>query len=161
MPDKTGDNIVLFVAAGCGLGYSPFLPGTIGSLLGLALAWALQQSGLPLALWPAVVGLLFIIGIPVCGRAARRLGRSDPPSVVFDEIAAVPLVFLAVPWNLTTAVAGFLWFRLFDIVKPWPIHRLERLEGGLGIMIDDILAALYAAGSLWLTVRGLELLRPP
>jgi phosphatidylglycerophosphatase A len=69
---------------------------------------------------------------------------------VFDEIAAFGVVYLLVPFNLLTAVLGFVLFRLFDIWKPWPARRLERLPGGLGIMADDFAAGLYAAGSLWL-----------
>jgi phosphatidylglycerophosphatase A len=72
---------------------------------------------------------------------------------VYDEIAAIPLVFLSVPLTFSTAILGFLWFRVFDIAKPWPVHRLERIPGGLGIMIDDVAAALYAAIALWISMR--------
>ena len=77
----------------------------------------------------------------------------DPGQVVFDEIAAFSVVFLFVPISLRSAILGFLLFRLFDVWKPWPARRLERLPGGLGIMADDFAAAVYAAGGLWLIDR--------
>jgi phosphatidylglycerophosphatase A len=135
------------------------MPGTFGSLLGLLLAWILGVSGWPIGLRVAAEAVIFLMGIPICGRAARVFGQADPGSVVYDEIAAMPIVFLSVPLAFTTslalpaAVLGFLLFRVFDIAKPWPIHRLERTKGGLGIMIDDVAAAIYAAIALWLSLK--------
>jgi phosphatidylglycerophosphatase A len=137
------------------------MPGTFGSLLGLLLAWALVGlSGWPIGVLLALEGVILLAGLPICGRAARLIGRPDPGSVVYDEIAAMPLVFLPVPLAFSTsralaaAVLGFAWFRLFDILKPWPVRRLERLPGGLGIMIDDAAAACYAAAALWLSLMA-------
>jgi phosphatidylglycerophosphatase A len=96
---------------------------------------------------------VFLIGIPICAGGARLLGLKDPGAVVFDEIAAFSVVFLFVPFTWWTTVAGFLMFRLFDIWKPWPARRLERLPGGLGIMADDFVAGFYASACLWLLVR--------
>lgn len=84
------------------------------------------------------------------------MGGKDPGAVVFDEIAAFPVVFLLVPVDLTTGLLGFLWFRFFDIAKPWPIRWFERFPGGWGIMADDLVAGVYSGASLWLTVRLLE-----
>ena len=143
------------LATGFGVGSIPTAPGTFGSLWGLPLVWGLQQLP-PWGQYAAPI-VCFAIGIPICGIAARRMGRKDPGAIVFDEIAAFPVVFLLVPINTVTAVVGFALFRLFDISKPWPAKRLERLPGGLGIMADDFAAAVYAAGLLWLIARWLPL----
>ncbi len=137
----------VWIATGLGVGLVSPAPGTVGALWGLPWAWAVLACPEPLGAWASVlVGIL--VGVPLCGRAARDLGgQNDPGAVVWDEIATVPLVFLLTPqadgwlWLLV----GFALHRLFDISKPWPCRRLERLPGGLGIMIDDVMAALYAA----------------
>jgi phosphatidylglycerophosphatase A len=158
-PQKLWDWTALVLATGFGVGLIPVMPGTFGSLLGLLLAWILGLSGWPIGLRLAAEAVIFLAGIPICGRAARLFGRTDPGSVVYDEIAAMPIVFLSVPWVFTTslavpaAVLGFVWFRVFDIAKPWPIRRLEQAHGGLGIMIDDVAAAIYAACALWLSLK--------
>jgi phosphatidylglycerophosphatase A len=157
-PQNFGDCISLVLATGFGVGLIPVMPGTFGSVLGLALAWTLELSGWPIGLRIAAEAAVFLAGIPICGRAARLFGQTDPGSVVFDEIAAMPLVFLSVPLVFSTslalpaAVLGFVWFRVFDIAKPWPVRQLERAKGGLGIMIDDVGAAAYAAAALWLSL---------
>ena len=140
---------------GCGLGLAPVAPGTFGSLAGLPLAWGMWQ----LPEWGRLLAplLCFAVGVPICGFAARRLGLKDPGAVVFDEIAAFSVVFLAVEMNLATGVLGFVLFRVFDILKPWPVRQLERLPGGWGIMADDFAAAAYAGGILWLIARWLPL----
>lgn len=148
------------LGTGLGIGFVPVMPGTFGSVLGVLLAWALGMSGWPIGVRFFLEGLILAAGIPICERAARFFGRPDPGSVVYDEIAALPLVFLSVPLAFSTPLAlpavvlGFTWFRVFDITKPWPVHRLERLPGGLGIMIDDVAAALYATVALWLSLRA-------
>jgi phosphatidylglycerophosphatase A len=115
------------------------------------LAWAIGHW--PLAWQSAAIAGLFLVGVPICRRAAGLLRSKDPSAVVFDEIAAMPVVFLLIPFGLATSIAGFLLFRLFDIAKPWPIRRFERLPGGWGIMADDFVAGLYAGGLLWCAVR--------
>jgi phosphatidylglycerophosphatase A len=142
------ERLIVFVALGCGLGMMPFAPGTFGSLLGPPLAWGIQQ--LPeWGQWLAPL-VCFLAGVPICGIAARRLGLKDPGAVVFDEIAAFSVVFLAVKADLLTAILGFALFRIFDISKPWPVRQLEKLPGGWGIMADDFAAAVYAGGILWM-----------
>ena len=153
----TGNRLVCFLATGLGIGYSPIMPGTAGSLWGLPLVWVLLKTGLPWWSWPVVALVLFVVGIPICALAAQRLKKPDPGSVVWDEMAAFPVVFfplvlLQQPLDFVTATAGFVWFRLFDILKPWPISRLDTLHGGLGIMADDQLAGVYAALALWGTL---------
>ncbi|NOX54861.1 MAG: phosphatidylglycerophosphatase A [Planctomycetes bacterium] len=147
--------IVLALATGLGVGYLPGAPGTVGSLWGLAIAAGLDRSGLSTAGQTLVVGLLVIVGVPLCAQAAEQFGRRDPSQVVFDELAALPIVFLLVPWSGRAAALGFVWFRVFDILKPWPTRRLEQLPGGWGIMADDVMAAFYAAATTWLTAHAL------
>jgi phosphatidylglycerophosphatase A len=140
---------ILLLAFGFGTGLAPKAPGTVGSLLGVLLAWATLPLPMNLRLSLAVV--LFVIGIWLCGEAGRRLAVHDHPGIVWDEIVAMYLVLLALPATLGYSIAGYLLFRLFDIWKPWPIRDLDhRLGGGLGTMLDDLLAALYAASLLCL-----------
>lgn len=131
----------------------PWAPGTFGSLLGLPLAWGLGH----LSFWAQVAAAvtIYLVGIPICERGAQLLGLKDPGAVVFDEIAAFPVLFLFVPFSARSAVAGFLLFRLLDITKPWPAGRLERLPGGLGIISDDLIAGIYAGGAVWCLDRWL------
>ncbi len=133
----------LALATGLGIGYLRPAPGTWGSLWGLVIAW--QLKSLPPVGRLALLGPLVLMGVPVCGRAARAFGREDPGGVVFDEFAALPFGFVLFHWSWPIAFAGFVLFRLFDVTKPWPACRLERLPGGWGIMADDLAAAIYAA----------------
>lgn len=130
-------------------------PGTFGSLVGLPVAWGTHQVSFG---WrPVIAAAFLLLGIPICRRAAELLHAKDPGSVVFDEIAAFPVLFLFAPFTWQTAIAGFLLFRLFDITKPWPCRQLEKLPGGWGIMADDFIAGLYAGGALWCIARWLPL----
>ncbi|MCL4132119.1 UNVERIFIED_CONTAM: hypothetical protein GTU68_043142, partial [Idotea baltica] len=136
------------LATGFGSGYARVAPGTFGSVLGIPLAWACQFDNCH-QLTTVVIGLLlFAVGVPICNAGARLLHSKDPKQVVFDEIAAFAWVFLFVPLNPTTAIAGFLLFRFFDVLKPWPISKFDELKGGFGIMIDDTVAGLIAGGIL-------------
>lgn len=140
---------VHFCALGFGAGLAPVAPGTAGSLVGLAAAAAI--AALPLAVRAALVLALGLAGIAICGASARRLGAMDPPAIVWDEIVAMMATALALPAGAGWAwwAAAFVLFRVFDIAKPWPIRDLDhRLAGGLGIMLDDVVAAAYAAGCL-------------
>jgi len=136
-------------------------PGTFGSFAGvlavLLLSWSTQ---LPLL----TIGLLFIplilVGIPICTEAEKSIGRSDPGEVIWDEFASIPLVYLGLPASISIVnpremlvwlVIGFIYFRIFDIIKPLGIKRIQHIGKGLGVMIDDVLAAVYAAGLLHLT----------
>ena len=132
------------LAFGFGTGLSPIAPGTVGSLLGVALAWA--TSGLGLFAHMAIAAVLFIAGIWLCGTSARRLGVHDHGGIVWDEICGMYVTLIVAPPEIVAWILGFGLFRAFDIVKPWPIRDLDhRLGGGLGIMLDDLAAALYAA----------------
>lgn len=147
--------MTLILATGFGVGRIPQAPGTFGSLVGLPLAWGVQQ--LP-PVWQYVAAAIVVaIGVPICERGAKLLNAKDPGAVVWDEIAAFPVMFLFVPFTVATAIAGFLLFRLLDISKPWPCRPLERLPGGLGIMTDDLVAGLYSGAALWCIARWLPL----
>ncbi len=141
-----------FLAFGLGTGLSPVAPGTAGSLVGLALAWG--TADLPLILRLVVAVSLIVSGVWICGESARRIGVHDHPGIVWDEIAGIYAALLVVPPPLWAWAFGFGLFRLFDVWKPWPIRDLDhRLKGGLGIMLDDLVAALYTA--LMLGIVGL------
>lgn len=156
--------MVLFLAQGCGVGNIPFAPGTLGSLVGLVWFALLVQAG---NYWFYLAGALAGIGLSVwvCGAAGRILKQTDPPSVVLDKITALPICFL--PWVTHLWLGGltfpsvesfftgrswlgtaaiFAMFRLFDIVKPWPIRQTQHLSGGWGVALDDVVAAVYVAG---------------
>jgi phosphatidylglycerophosphatase A len=135
---------VNLLAFGLGSGLAPWAPGTAGSLVGLALAWGTLE--LPLVSRIVVAIALILSGIWICGEAARRIAVHDHPGIVWDEIAGIYLALLVAPPSIWAWALGFGLFRLFDIWKPWPIRDLDhRLKGGLGIMLDDLVAALYTA----------------
>jgi phosphatidylglycerophosphatase A len=137
------------VAFGFGVGLAPWAPGTFGTLVGVP-AWLLL-CWLPWPLYGALVAALFGFGVWVCGRSAEMLGTPDHSGIVFDEIvgflvAAAPVVGLLNRWTWAWLLAAFVLFRIFDIAKPWPIKSLDRgVHGGFGIMLDDLVAGLYAA----------------
>lgn len=134
-----------FAALGAGTGLVPWAPGTAGSLLGLLAGWVTAES--PFAARAALVAAVVLAGVWICGTSARRLGVHDHPSIVLDEIAGMLLTLLAaVDFDWLELALAFVLFRFFDIVKPWPIREMDhRLAGGLGIMLDDLMAAVYAA----------------
>jgi phosphatidylglycerophosphatase A len=135
---------VHILAFGFGTGLAPIAPGTVGSLLGVGLAWLTLDLGLMTHIGIGVG--LFLAGIWICGESARRIGVHDHGGIVWDEICGMYLTLLVAPPQLSAWILGFLLFRGFDIVKPWPIRDLDhRLGGGVGIMLDDLVAALYAA----------------
>ncbi len=144
---------VHFLAFGFGAGLAPVAPGTFGTLVAVPIELLLR----PLALGAriGVVVAICLIGIWLCGESARRLDAHDHPGIVWDEIAGYLLAMLAAPAGWPWIVTGFLLFRLFDIVKPWPIRELDHgIGGGAGIMLDDIVAGLFA-GALLLAARWL------
>ncbi len=150
--DRFGSRVAWFIGTGFGLGLMPKAPGTWGSLLGPPLVYLLQRALYTPTLYWAVSLCLILLAGPICGRAARFFGEKDPGPVVLDEIVSFVLVFAAVRVTWTTAVLGFLWFRIFDISKPWPAHRLEALPGGWGVLADDLAAGVYAGLALWGTM---------
>lgn len=135
---------VHLLATGFGIGLVPWAPGTAGSLLALAPVWLMFDLPLP---WRVAVALaVVVLGVWVCGESARRLAVHDHPAIVLDEIAAMLLLALLLDATIPWLLAALVLFRLFDIAKPWPIRTVDRkVSGGLGIMLDDVLAAAYAA----------------
>ena len=139
----------VWIATCAGVGYSPVAPGTAGSVVGVVLVAALGR--VPLArpwLWVLLASLalaIFIVGVWSAGGAEKFFGRVDPRYVVIDEVVGQMLTFLARPdasWKWL--LAGFVLFRVFDVVKPFPARRAERLAGGWGIMMDDVAAGAYS-----------------
>lgn len=151
------DRLAWLYATGCGVGLAPKAPGTFGSLLGplIVAGWQSLKPPIYASVLVALIGIL--IGVFAAQRTARRCGLADPGCVVCDEIAAFAIVFAFAPVNWLTAALGFAWFRLFDIWKPWPIRRLERLPGGWGIMADDLAAGALAVAALHTTIAIIEL----
>jgi phosphatidylglycerophosphatase A len=138
---------VMWLATGFGAGLSPVAPGTAGSLVGVL--FYLAMAGLPLPLYLALVLALAIVGIWVCERAGRALAVPDHPGIVWDEIVGLLIAMAATPPSWQGLVSGFALFRLFDILKPWPVRRIDRgVKGGLGVMLDDVMAGLYALACL-------------
>lgn len=152
-PASVWRNPVHFLAFGLGSGASPRAPGTAGTLAAVPLWYLLSQT--PLVIYLLLVLLAFVIGIWLCGRTSRDLGVHDHGGIVWDEFVGYWITMIAVPVDWVWALAGFILFRLFDILKPWPIGPVDkRVHGGLGIMLDDVLAGVMAAavlhGLIWL-----------
>lgn len=142
VPGWQSNNPWHWLAMGLGSGLAPKAPGTFGSLLGLLLWWPLSSFSLPVYL--LLVLLAGIAGVYICDRVAKDMKVHDHSAIVWDEFVGLWIGLIALPVTWTTAVLGFALFRLFDIWKPWPIGYLDRsVHGGLGIMLDDVLAGVY------------------
>jgi len=136
-------NPIHLLATGFGAGLAPFAPGTFGTLVGVALYLGL--GGLPLAVYLGAVLVLLLVGVPLCGVTARDLEVDDHPGIVWDEIVGYLVTMVAAPTGWPWVAAGFALFRFFDVLKPWPIRTIdERMKGGAGIMLDDVLAGVFA-----------------
>ena len=150
-PPQLTDRLVYWLAVGLGAGLSPIGAGTIGTLWGIPLTLAIHMVP---SLWiqGAVIVGLNLLGIVLCGMAAKQLNTKDPQCVVWDELATLPMTFFLIPtamlWNPWVLLIGFLLHRVFDISKLWPLHVLERLPGGWGIMADDWAAGVYSCAVL-------------
>ena len=137
-------NPVHFLAFGFGSGLAPIAPGTFGTVAAMPIWWLCAQ--LPLWGYLLVTALVIAVGPFLCGKTSHDMHVHDHPGIVWDEIAGLLITMIAVPVTWWGALAGFVAFRVFDIIKPWPIGWLDRrVEGGLGIMVDDLLAGVYAA----------------
>ena len=156
------DKLILFVAQGFGVGRIPFAPGTFGSVVGLGWFALLLATG---NIWLFAMGTILGLAASVwfCGKAEKILGQTDPGSVVLDEIIAIPICFAA--WvalqfqqtaqlsptyyffyeHVWLTLGGFAAFRFFDVVKPWPVGQSQKLPGGWGVTVDDVLAAVYVS----------------
>ena len=139
------------LATGFGLGLSPVAPGTAGSLLGVVIVYLIAPLRLE---WQLVVACgLVIVAIPICDAGERLLGRKDDGRIVADEYLAFPLCMLGLPLQPGVLLMAFVTCRFFDIVKPPPARQCEALKGGLGIVLDDVVASLYSLGLNHLLLR--------
>ncbi len=145
-------NPIVLLATGLGVGAARFAPGTLGTMWGLPITLALASVE---SWWSrvALILALCLTGVTICGRAADLLGKKDPGAVVWDEFVTLPIVFLWVPlscWRSPLVLAvGFVLHRIFDVSKVPPVNYAERLPAGWGIMLDDVVAAIYASVLLW------------
>ena len=145
----------VFVAT-CGyLGYVPIAPGTFGSALGLAVFFAVRSSG-SVTVELTTIAVLFAVGIWSGTEAEHHFGGIDPGPVVMDEVVGMLITLALLPVNVYGAIVGFFVFRVLDVVKPWPSGGFEKLPGGLGVMADDGMAAVYGN----LVMRGLLAVAP-
>jgi len=152
--DKRGLDYLALAIATCGVGYLPLIPGTFGSLLGVAIFLLLPRIALPIA----ILAFTFA-GIWAATRTEEMSGRKDPGKIVVDEVAGqlialLPLAF--VKWSMTMVMVSFILFRFFDILKPYPANRLQELKGGVGVMCDDLVAGAYAAIIVGVLVYGTQ-----
>jgi phosphatidylglycerophosphatase A len=132
-----------WIASGFGSGFSPFAPGTVGTAVAL-LPWLWLRT-LPLPFYALAVVLAFAIGVWASAWVVRRSDVQDPQVVVWDEFVGVWIALIAAPAGWVWMLVGFALFRLFDIWKPWPVSWAdEKLHGGLGVMLDDVIAGVYA-----------------
>lgn len=143
--------LAVLLATGIYVGYIPFAPGTAGSLLGLIMVTAARSVGV----WGLEIGCLVasvFIGVWSAGVAERHFQRKDPGPIVIDEVVGMGITLLGIPVSWPGMVVGFLAFRFFDVVKPFPARWAERLPGGWGVVTDDVVAALY--GNIVVRVFG-------
>ncbi|HIQ14377.1 MAG TPA: phosphatidylglycerophosphatase A [Leucothrix sp.] len=134
---------VHFLAFGFGSGLAPFAPGTFGTLAAIPLYLLMQGLSLPIYL--VITAIVCVVGVWICGKSSEKLGVHDHSGIVWDEFAGYFVTMIAAPAGWLWILIGFALFRLFDIWKPWPISVLDKqVHGGLGIMVDDILAGVFA-----------------
>lgn len=143
--------LALILATWFGSGLAPVVPGTVGTLAAVPLVLLTDLGAWCSVLAPVVIT---VVAIWASNRTQGLLGRTDPSEVVIDEVAGFLVTMLLVPPSWTSIGLGFILFRFFDIVKPWPVRQAERLKGGLGVVMDDLLAGIYAN----LILRGILLL---
>jgi len=151
-PKQIVSDPVLFLAFGFGSGLAKKAPGTFGTLAAVPLYLALVQAQ-SLIVYSLVTLIVILAGVWICGQAAEKLGEHDFGGIVWDEIAGFLVTMWLVPFTWQAVVLGFILFRVFDIIKPWPIRWIDRqVHGGLGIMLDDVLAGVFAGGLLFFIV---------
>ena len=143
-PKKLIKHPIHFLSLGFGSGLSPFAPGTAGTLIAVPIFYLLAVY-LPDIGYVLATALVTLSGVYFCGKTTRALGVHDHPAIVWDEIAGYLITMLFVPLTPVNVIIGFVLFRLFDIVKPWPVSVIDsRMKGGAGVMLDDVVAGLYA-----------------
>lgn len=137
------DNPVHLAAFGFGAGLSPIAPGTVGTLLGFPLFWLVMDQSMTVKV--IVLGGLFLTGIWICDTAGKTVGEADHPGIVWDEIICFAIVLAFIPISFLWWITAFAAFRVFDIYKLWPASWIDtHMKNGLGVMLDDLVAATYA-----------------
>ena len=137
------DSTVILLATGCYVGKIPVAPGTAGSLLGILGCLILSKIQLSVAV--LVVVIIIVLAMRIATEAEKILNEKDPGCIVIDEIVGMMVALLGLPFNWANVVAGFIFFRIVDILKPFPIDRLERrFSGGVGVVVDDLAAGIIA-----------------
>jgi len=140
---KFRERAVLFLATGFFIGTVPFAPGTFGSIIGLPICFLISRLDILIAVICTILFILFAIWMAAV--AEKALKKKDAGEIVIDEIAGLIVTFIGIPFTLKTVIVGFIIFRAFDILKPFPIRLIEKkVTGGPGIVFDDVLAGLYA-----------------
>lgn len=139
------------MASGAFLGYSPVAPGTVGSLLGIMLY--IPLSFLPVYYYVPFLLLASLLSFRIADNAERHFGKKDCQVIVIDEVVGVFFTMLLIPPTLINLAAGFLIFRVFDILKPFPARWIDRnVKGGIGVVLDDIVAGIYSNIALWILI---------
>lgn len=142
-PIKLLVNPVHFCSFGFGTGYSPYAPGTLGTVAGVLIYMFIQD--LAIIHYLLVTLIFFVSGIMMCGYTTKALEIDDHPAIVWDEVVGYLITMCYAPSGWWWIVAGFVLFRFFDILKPWPVSLADkRIKGGIGIMLDDIIAGIYS-----------------
>lgn len=160
MPTNSWKNPIHILAFGFGAGASPKAPGTMGTLVAIPVFLLLAQ--LPLFVYVVLVLLITGFGVYICDRCAKDLQVHDHSGIVWDEIAGYLITMIAIPISLWTVFLGFVLFRFFDILKPWPIGYFDKqVKGGLGIMLDDVIAGIFSWVILYTLVYFLPVLIYP
>ena len=151
-PKQILSDPILFLAFGFGSGLAKKAPGTLGTLAAVPVYWLFAQTGI--VAYSLLTVAVTIAGIWICGLAAEKLGEHDFGGIVWDEIAGYLITMWLVPFTWQAMVLGFLLFRVFDIIKPWPIKWVDqKVEGGFGIMLDDVLAGVFSGLLLLLFIN--------
>lgn len=148
LPKGFWRNPIHLISSGFGTGASRYAPGTVGTLIGVMLYLCCAQ--LSLQFYILVVIFAFVLGVFACGYSSRAWGTHDHNGIVWDEVTGYLLAMTALPFDWRLIVTGFFVFRFFDVIKPWPIRQADRhVKGGFGIMLDDVLAAVYT----WIVLK--------
>ena len=154
---KFRERAVLFLATGFFVGTVPFAPGTFGAIIGLPVCFLISKLNFLLAVVYTLVFILFAIW--VAAAAGKILKKEDPAEIVIDEIAGLMVTLVGIPFTAGAAIAGFVIFRAFDILKPFPIRTLEeKVPGGPGIVLDDVMAGIYANIILRLAIYLMDII---
>ncbi len=150
LPRTIWTNPIHFTACAFGFGALPWMPGTWATLASIPIVMALKHF--PEWIYLLVTLVMILLGIVVCGITNRDFGASDHPACAWDEMASFPIVMIGIPLTWYYLALGVIIFRCLDIFKPWPIGWLDRnIHGGLGVMLDDVVAALFS----WVILQGL------